>query len=120
MVLAYTSVVIAFVGTIGQPNSVHDLAHPTDQGRYFVVAAWTILLVGVAAIAARRRAGLILCLAVAIGLWSTAWVVGVEGPAWARVGSNTACTAGSVVWPADGAGYRLPVGVQAEGWIYPK
>jgi hypothetical protein len=138
-VLAYASAAIAFMGTMGQPNSPHDLAYQTDQGRYFIVTAWTILLVGVAALVARRPAGLdqsqdatrlargirrlaglFLCLSLGIGLWSTARVVPVSGPQWACVGLNAPCTAGSIVWPGDPAEFRLPIGVQAAGWIYPK
>jgi hypothetical protein len=158
-VLMYISVAIAFMGTLGLTNSLDELRHPSNQGRYFVATAWTILLVGTAGLTGglsmrprigrlsigrgttwrptvgwskmrrlamgrptnlTRPAGLALCLALAVGLWSTARVIGIKGPEWACVGSSTPCTVNTVVWPGDPSQFRLPVGVQPSGWTYPK
>jgi hypothetical protein len=141
-VLVYASAAIAVLGTMGQANSPANLPNFTDQGRYFIISAWTLLAVGVAGLAAgvkswkpviptfggmgdlarlaARVGGLVLCLSLAYGLRSTARVDPIFGPQWACVGSNTACTAGSVYWPGDPAQFKVPVGTSTSGWVYPK
>lgn len=119
-VLTYAGLAVAITGTLSQVNSLADLATPTDQGRYFIVAAWTVFLFGLAALRVGRSSGVLLLTFFIVGLASTARVTPIAGPSWECVGLPAPCVAASVVWPGSAATYRVPVGVERQGWIYPR
>jgi hypothetical protein len=120
LVLSWAALALALLGTVSEVNSVADLAAPTDQGRYITVGAWAIFAIATAAFASGRRSGAFLIACLVVGLASTARITPVTGPDWVCIGGAEPCTAASVVWPGAGGSYRLPVGVQAQGWIHPK
>lgn len=117
LLLSFVSIAIIVSGLLSL--DLHRITSPSSNVRYFLVVAWSLLLVAIAALfSARRSSAVLLAMFVAGLAWSFS-VTAVHGPDWACIGGPEACVAGTVVWPHPGTDFRVPIGAWDKDWVYP-